>query len=83
VSTISKSSSAWRQPCSSKKSSALGIVVVGRGLAAPALHFLPSCSLKCVEGVSVLKNSSMLLWNPDQGLKDPPFCSVLALVWQC
>jgi hypothetical protein len=32
-----------------------------------------------VEGVSVLKNSLMLPWSPDQGLKDP-FCAVF-LPW--
>jgi hypothetical protein len=26
---------------------------------------------KCVEGASVLKNTSMPAWSPDQGLKDP------------
>src|SRR5215212_9572646 len=29
------------------------------------------CSPEYVEGVSVLKNSSMVLWSPDQGLKYP------------
>jgi hypothetical protein len=32
---------------------------------------LASYSPECVEYVSVLKNSSMLLWSPDQELKDP------------
>jgi hypothetical protein len=31
--------------------------------------FTPAYAAECVEGISVLKNSPMVLWSPDQGLK--------------
>jgi hypothetical protein len=36
-------------------------------------HLYQGYSANSVEGVNVLKNSSMLLWSPDQGLKDLHF----------